>query len=82
MDAETTQMSENGRVVIPVSIRRAAGIQPNEVLTVRVDNEGIHLQTRRQAIRKAQAVVAAVTKGRKGLVKEFLRERRKEAASE
>jgi bifunctional DNA-binding transcriptional regulator/antitoxin component of YhaV-PrlF toxin-antitoxin module len=82
MGQETTHMSENGRIVLPVAIRRAANIKPREVLTVRVDDEGIHLQTRRQAIRRAQAVVKKYTKGRKGLTDEFLRERREEAARE
>ena len=82
MDQETTHMSENGRIVLPVAIRRAANIKPREVLTVRVDDEGIHLQTRRQAIKRAQAVVRKYTKNRKGLVDEFLRERREETARE
>jgi bifunctional DNA-binding transcriptional regulator/antitoxin component of YhaV-PrlF toxin-antitoxin module len=82
MDLETTHMSENGRIVLPVAIRRAANIRPREVLTVRVDDEGIHLQTRRQAIKRAQTIVRSYTKGRKGLVDEFLRERRDEAARE
>jgi AbrB family looped-hinge helix DNA binding protein len=82
MDWEMTHMSENGRVVLPAAIRRAAGIQPKEVLMIRYDEEGIHLQTRRQAIERAQALVRKYTKGRKGLVDEFLRERREEAARE
>jgi len=82
MSQETTHMSENGRIVLPVAIRRAANIKPREVLTVRVDDEGIHLQTRKQAIKRAQAVVKKYTKNRKGLVNEFLRERREETARE
>ena len=82
MDLETTHMSENGRIVLPAAVRRAANIRPKEVLTVRVDDEGIHLQTRRQAIKRAQSIVRSYTKGRKGLVEEFLRERRDEATRE
>ncbi len=82
MDHETTSMSENGRIVLPAAIRRAADVRPKEVLTVRVDDEGIHIQTRRQAIRQAQATVKRFTKGRTGLVHEFLLERREEAAGE
>jgi bifunctional DNA-binding transcriptional regulator/antitoxin component of YhaV-PrlF toxin-antitoxin module len=75
-------MSENGRIVLPAAIRRASDVRPKEVLTVRVDDEGIHIQTRRQSIRQAQAVVRKFTKGRPGLVQEFLSERREEAASD
>ena len=82
MDLETTFMSENGRILLPVAVRRAANIKPKEVLTIRVDEEGIHLQTRWQAIKRAQAIVKKYTKGRKGLTDEFLRERREEAARE
>jgi AbrB family looped-hinge helix DNA binding protein len=82
MDMETTHMSENGRIVLPAAVRRAAGIRPREVLTVRVDEEGVHLQTRRQAIKHAQAIVRKYTKGRKGLVEEFLSERREDAGRE
>ena len=82
MDVETTTMSENGRIVIPAAIRKAAGVRPRETLTVRVDEEGIHIQTRRQAIKRAQAVVRQITGGRTGLVEEFLRERREDAGRE
>lgn len=80
MDVETTSMSENGRILLPVAIRRAAGVRPKEPLTVRVDEQGIHIQTRRQAIKNAQALVRQITGGRPGLVAEFLQERREEAA--
>lgn len=73
-------MSEDGRIVLLAAIRRAANVRPKEVLTIRVDDEGIHIQTRRQAIKQAQAVVREFTKGRLGLVQDFLRERRREAA--
>ena len=82
MELKTTSMSENGRILIPVEIRRAANIKPREALTVRVDDDGIHIQTRGQAIRQAQAAIRRATGGRKGLLDEFLKERREEAARE
>jgi AbrB family looped-hinge helix DNA binding protein len=75
-------MSENGRIVIPAAFRKAMGLKAGEVVTIRMDEEGLHLQTRRQAIKRAQNIVKKYTKGRKGLVDEFLRERREEAARE
>jgi bifunctional DNA-binding transcriptional regulator/antitoxin component of YhaV-PrlF toxin-antitoxin module len=82
MSVETTSMSENGRIVLPVAIRRAAGIRPKEVLTVRVDEEGIHLQTRRQAILRAQAVVKKVFGPGRSPSAELIAERRREAKKE
>ncbi len=75
-------MSENGRIVIPAAFRKAMGLKAGEVVTIRMDEEGLHLQTRRQAIKRAQNIVKKYTKGRKGLVDEFLRERHDEAARE
>lgn len=82
METETTQMSENGRLVIPAASRRAANIKPREILTVRVDDEGIHLQTRAQAIKRAQAIVRKYVPEGVSLVDELIAERRKEAKRE
>ena len=82
MELKTTSMSENGRILLPVEVRRAANIKPKEVLTVRVDEDGIHLQTQGQSIREAQAALREATGGRKGLLDEFLRERREESNRE
>ena len=82
METETTQMSENGRLVIPAASRRAANIKPREILTVRVDEEGIHLQTRAQAIKRAQAIVRKYVPEGVSLVDDLIAERRKEAKRE
>lgn len=79
METETTQMSENGRLVIPAASRRAANIKPREILTVRVDDEGIHLQTRAQAIKRAQAIVRKYVPEGVSLVDDLIAERRIEA---
>lgn len=79
---ETTSMSENGRLVLPAAVRKAAGIRPKEVLTVRVDEEGVHIQTRRQALAKAQAVVQKLFGPGRSPSAELIAERRLEAKKE
>ncbi|MHB1699234.1 MAG: AbrB/MazE/SpoVT family DNA-binding domain-containing protein [Acidobacteriaceae bacterium] len=75
-------MSENGRLIIPVASRRAANLKPGEALTVRVDDEGIHIQTRAQAIKRAQAVVRKYVSADRSLSEELIAERRLEAKRE
>jgi antitoxin PrlF len=73
-----TRMSPNGRVVIPKAIRRAANIQPKEVLTISVDESGIHLQTMRQAIKQAQASIRQYVSAERRLSDELIADRREE----
>ena len=77
------KMNQQGRVVIPVECRVAAGIKPGDELLIEAVGEGeLRLRTRRQALKEAQAIVARyIPKGR-DLVQEFIEDRRKEAARE
>jgi AbrB family looped-hinge helix DNA binding protein len=76
-------MNQQGRVVIPVECRVAAGIKPGDELLIEAVGDGeLRLRTRRQALKEAQAIVARyIPKGR-DLVQEFIEDRRKEAARE
>jgi bifunctional DNA-binding transcriptional regulator/antitoxin component of YhaV-PrlF toxin-antitoxin module len=57
-------MSEDGRIMLPTAIRRAADVRPKEVITVRVDDGWVHIQTRRQAIMQAQELLKERREGR------------------
>ena len=82
MATQVTRMNESGRIVIPAEFRKVMGLEPGEEISMRLDEDGLHLQSRRQAILRAQEIVRKHTRGRKGLVDEFLRERKAEAALE
>jgi len=82
VDVEKTQMSENGRIVIPATYRRALGLKGGDVLTVRMDEDGLHLQTKRQALLKAQAIVRKHVSADRSLSAELIEERRAEAMRE
>ncbi len=78
----TTKIGVGGRVVIPADLRRGIGADIGDEVILRLAGGEIHILTRSQAIQKAQALVRkSIPKGR-SLVKELLRERRKEAERE
>ena len=82
MDSEVTKMSGNGRIVIPVAYRRAMGLKPGEALVFRMDEEGIHIQSRRQALARAQASVRKYVPEGVSLADDLIAERRREAKRE
>ena len=51
------RVGENGRVVIPAAFRRLLGIRPGDLLTLRLDQDGIVVESRRAAVRAAQRMV-------------------------
>ena len=59
-----------------------AAIERNVPFILRMADGEVHILTRRQAIKKAQALVRKHVSGRKSLVRELIRERRGEAANE
>jgi AbrB family looped-hinge helix DNA binding protein len=76
------RVNQQGRIVIPAECRAAAGLKPGDDLLIEVVGEGeLRLQTRRQALKEAQAIVARYSSGR-DLVAELIAERRDEAARE
>jgi AbrB family looped-hinge helix DNA binding protein len=76
------KIAEGGRVVIPADYRRALGLKVGDEVILRMADGEVHILTRRQAIKKAQALVRKHVPERKSLVRELIRERRGEAASE
>lgn len=82
MSVEMTRMSENGRVLIPVSLRKELGFQPGETLTLRIDESGLHIQSRRQAILKMRKNMKKHIKPGRSMSDELIAERRLEAKRE
>ncbi len=78
--AERSTVSAEGRIVIPASIRKQAGLQAGDMVTFKVEADGtIRLRTRAQAIGRLQAMFKDVDHS---LVDELIAERRAEAAKE
>ncbi len=76
------KMSEGGRVVIPVEIRKALDLKEGDtVLWELVDGEA-RLTSRREQLRRAQALVRRHVPEGVSLVDELLAERRAESGRE
>lgn len=82
MEVEKAQLGENGRIVIPAAFRKALGLKGGDVLTMRMDEDGLHIQTKRQALLKARAIVRQHIDKNRSLSDELIAERRLEANRE
>jgi AbrB family looped-hinge helix DNA binding protein len=82
MPEETAQISENGRIVIPAAYRKAMGLKGGEVVTIRMDEDGLHIQSQAQAIKRAQAIVRKYVSADRSLSDELIAERQLEAKRE
>jgi AbrB family looped-hinge helix DNA binding protein len=52
-----TRLGENGRVVIPAEFRRQLGLKPGDPLVVRLDEDGVRIESRQAAVRAARRMV-------------------------
>jgi len=79
MGERVARVGKAGRLVIPVEMREALGLKPGTEVVLRVDEEGLHLETRQQAVARAQALVRRHVPASRKLVRELLQERRRES---
>lgn len=82
MPVETTHVSENGRIVIPAVYRKAMGLKGGEVVTIRMDADGLHIQSRRQVLQKVRENMKKFIKPGRSMVDALLDERRADAKRE
>ena len=79
---EKARISENGRIVIPAAFRKAMGLKGGDTVTLSLDDGGLHIQTQRQRIARAQAMVREFIGSERSLADELIAERRQEAKRE
>ena len=78
-----SRINNQGRIVIPAECRAAAGLKSGDEVLIEAVGEGeLRLRTKRQAIKRAQAIVARRVPKERDLVAELIAERRKEAERE
>ena len=77
-----TQLSKEGRVLIPAELRKALGLVADEPLNIYAVDGEIRIVSRVHAIRQMQKRMAKYVKPGKSVVDELIRERREEAARE
>ena len=75
-------VNEQGRVTIPVQVRRAAGIEAGMPLMVYVEDGRVVIETRDQLADRIRRDVAATWTGTGSVVDELITDRRAEAARE
>jgi len=76
-----TKLGEDGRVVIPAGCRKALKLLPGAELVIFIDEDHLHLYTKKTALKAAQARVTAKTK-QKSLVKALKEMRNKDASND
>lgn len=69
-------MGANGRVVIPVEVRRELGLEPGAELTLRVEDGRIELESPENLLRRVQAEWQGAAQDR-SLVDELIAGRRR-----
>lgn len=79
---ETVVLGESGRIVLPASIRKEFGLEPGERLTVFSQQGEIRIVSRKMALESIRAGIIKQRGSLKGILDEFLAERREEAAQE
>lgn len=57
MQSVQTKLGENGRVVIPAEFRKRLGLKAGDPLVVRLDDDGVRIESRRAAVRTAQRMI-------------------------
>ena len=76
------RVSQNGRVVIPASFRKALGINVGDEVLLRVEDDELRITTKQRRIRRAQRRAQNYLKPGTSLVTELLAERREAAKHE
>ncbi len=82
--AEETRIrvSQNGRVVIPASFRKALGINIGDEVVLRLQEDELRITTQQRRIERAQHRARQHVRPGTSLVDEFLAERRDAAKRE
>jgi antitoxin PrlF len=75
-------VAANGRLVIPLDLRRALGIEDGGEVFLELDEQELKITSRVHQAAAAQAKVRSYLKGEKNLAEELIAERREAAKSE
>lgn len=75
-------MQENGRVVLPVSLRKTLGLTKGDKVVIEAEGDRVTLTTTRLRRKRAQEIARHYAQPGVSVVDEFLHEKRAEAARE
>lgn len=82
MTTTKTRVNENGRLVIPASLRKQLGIRPGDEVELRVEDDELRITTLKHRIERAQRLVRKYIKPGRSLSDELIAERREAARNE
>ncbi len=74
-----TQLTKNGRILLPVRFRKALDLQPADELILRLEEDSIQVLPVHQAVIQAQDLVKKYVPQGTSLVDELIKTRRQEA---
>ena len=77
----TVRFGPDGRVLVPVELRRTLGVTPGEPLVARVLDRQLIIERREDALRRIQARFVSVPAG-VSLADELIEDRHREAAGD
>ena len=72
-------VSAGGRIVIPAEFRRALGLKDGDEVLLSLEDGVIRISTRKEQLRRAQALVMSHVSAQRSLAAELISERRHEA---
>jgi AbrB family looped-hinge helix DNA binding protein len=73
---QQSSFGKDGRILIPIALREAAGVKPGERVVIRIEDGTIVIETIATQIRKVQAMVAHLKRPGESIVDEFIAEKR------
>ena len=76
------RINQNGRVVIPVSFRKALGVRAGDELVLRIEDDELRITTLKRRLERAQRRIRSYVKPGVSLVDELIAERREAAKRE
>ena len=81
-DIQTSRVDANGRISLPIAMRKRLKIRTGDVVVVRLEDDSIRVLNPKRALERAQRLVRERTPADRNLVDELLAERRAEAERE
>lgn len=75
---DRVKLGEGGRLVIPAAMREALGVKPGDDMALELEDGELKVKSYRSVIRELQAEFSELVPAGKGLIDEFLEQRREE----
>jgi AbrB family looped-hinge helix DNA binding protein len=79
---ETVILGESGRIVLPAAIRNEFGLKTGDRLTIAINGNRIEILSMDMALKEIRESIVDQRGSMKGLLDEFLEERREQARRE